>query len=243
FKAITEYAEVEKVKVYERLGHFGEKLIKRSGKPTKGYLTPYSKIPKHLCDGKEFRAKIAGCSGDTSIIEKNYKTYGIPQGAPISDLLANLYLLDFDSTVRAWVRELGGAYCRYSDDILLVVPGDQAIGSDLRARTCGLIRGYGRKLEIKKEKSSLFVFDRHGSEQTFQLLDGTRGRNGLEYLGFRYDGKQVYLRDATISNLRRKIARAARREANLCARRYPDKDLHKLKSLFNYERVVKRFGR
>ncbi|MFZ0636683.1 MAG: hypothetical protein WA755_07015 [Candidatus Acidiferrales bacterium] len=243
YKAITEYAEVEKVKVYERLGHFGEKQAGWDGKPTTGYLTPFRKIPKHLCGGKEFREKIAGRGCSTSIIETNYKPYGIPQGAPISDLLANLYLLDFDNTVGMWIREVGGAYYRYSDDILIAVPGDESVGRDLRQRTCGLVREFGPRLVIKPEKSSLFVFRRCGAEQTFQLLDGTRGKNGLEYLGFRYDGKRVYLRDATISNLRRKVAHAARREASSCARRYPDKDVLKLKSLFNYERLIKRFGR
>ena len=243
FKAITKYSVVDKVEVYERLGHFGEKMSAITGGRVKGYLTPYRKIPTHLCDGKEVREKIAGNGASESIIRKNPEPYGIPQGAPMSDLLANLYLIDFDKTVAEWLRSIGGAYYRYSDDILVLVPGSESVGKHFAQATRVLIREFGSQLQIKKEKSSLFVFKRDGSHQTYALIEGTQGKNGLEYLGFRYDGKRVYVRNATISNLRRKVAQAAFRAADSCARRYPDKDARALKSMFNYEEFIKRFGR
>jgi len=242
FEAITKYAVADKKSVYERLGHFGDKAA-MGGKSVKGYLTPFRGVPKHLCRGREFRRLISGSGGQKSIIEKNYKPYGIPQGAPISDLLANLYLLDFDSIIAGWVGEVGGSYFRYSDDILIVAPGTKALAEDLMTRTQGLIHQYGDKLRIKDEKSSLLIFQRRGADQEFQLLQGEKGKDGLEYLGFRYDGKRVFLRNATISNLLRKIAGAAYRDADSCARRYPDKDVPELKLLFNYERLIKQFGR
>ena len=243
FKAITQYSVVDKVEVYERLGHFGEKISARTGNRVKGYLTSHRKIPTHLCDGKEFRARIAGAGANGSIIRKNVEMYGIPQGAPMSDLLANLYLLDFDETIAGWVRNLGGAYFRYSDDILVLVPGEVLGGMQLAERLRELIRKFGSQLQIKKEKSSLFAYKRDGSHQTCNLIDGTKGKSGLEYLGFRYDGKRVYVRNATISNLRRKVAQAAFRAADSYARRYPDKDAGTLKLMFNYEEFIKRFGR
>jgi Reverse transcriptase (RNA-dependent DNA polymerase) len=242
FKAITQYCWVEKKELYERLGHFGEKTV-LNGEPIKGYLTPYKKVPRHLCDGRQFREQIAGSGARTSIIKKNYKPYGIPQGSPISDLLANLYLIDFDSAVAGWVGETGGTYFRYSDDILIIAPGGETVGRDLMSRTRDLICGFGAKLEIKESKSSLLVFERQSGDQKFQLLHGTQGRNGLEYLGFRYDGSRVYLRDATLSNLRRKVARAACRAAEACARRYPDKDAATLRKLLDYEALFKKFGK
>lgn len=242
FEAITHYAVVDKVSLYERLGHFGDKET-RGGNAIKGCLTPYRNMPRQLCRGKEFRELITGRGGKKSIVQKNYLDYGIPQGAPISDLLANFYLIDFDSTIAGWVREIGGAYYRYSDDILIVIPGGRAEGRGLMKRTRELIRQFGSRLEIKEKKSSLFVLRRLGGHQSVELELGTQGKNGVEYLGFRYDGKRVYLRDATISNLRRKVARAANRDATACASRYPDKDAATLRSYFNYERLIKRFGR
>ncbi|MGB2639813.1 MAG: reverse transcriptase domain-containing protein [Candidatus Acidiferrum sp.] len=243
YGAMTRYSLVDKLQVYERLGHFGIKDGVGNGESRKGFLTPYSKIPKCLCRGREFREKIAGSSSFPSLITTNPNDYGIPQGAPLSDLLANLYLVDFDERVAGWVQGVGGAYFRYSDDILIIAPGGEPLGRDLMSRTTGLIKEYGRKLEIKEQKTSLFVFERCAEAQSFRRVEGQRGRNGLEYLGFRYDGRKVYLRDATMANFCRKIVRRAYREADACARRYPDNGVAGLKSLFNYEKLIQSFGR
>ena len=79
FRAITKYSVVEKQAVYERLGYFGIKRKSKLGKVTRGYLVPYSKMPRQLCSGQEFRKKIAGGDGSKSLIEVNLRTYGIPQ--------------------------------------------------------------------------------------------------------------------------------------------------------------------
>ncbi len=242
FNAVTQYSWVEKQEVYERLGHFGDKTAK-NGKLTRGYITPYKKVPKCLCNGRQFRERIAGEGALKSIIKRNYNCFGIPQGAPISDLLANLYLIDFDQEVAGWVRSAGGAYFRYSDDILILAPGGEARAKELMARARELIGNFGAKLVIKDEKSSAFAYRQDGSDQEFEVIHGSKGKNGLEYLGFRFDGKKVFLRDSTISNLRRKMARAAHSEAEACARRYPDKSLAKLKQAFDYARLFKRFGK
>jgi hypothetical protein len=243
FQVITRYAVVNKRHVYERLGHFGIKRKSKSGQPIPGYLTPFAKMPTQLCTGKVFREKIAGGDGTKSLIELNYKPYGIPQGSPISDLLANLYLLDFDCTVAEWAHAAGGVYYRYSDDILIIVPGNASSGLGLMSKVQSLIKTYGTKLEIKDDKSSVFEFRKSGSRQTCKLVAGKQGQNGLEYLGFRFNGQHAYIRDSTLSNLYRKVSRSARREAHALARRYPDKDEAYLRSRFDYERLIKRFGR
>ncbi len=243
YEAITAHAVVDKERVYERLKHFGEKAHTKWGKPINGYLTPYKDMPKQLCTGAEFREKIAGGGTSPSIIEKNRKPYGIPQGAPISDLLANLYLLDFDSVIAGWAADLGGTYYRYSDDILIAVKGDEKVGRELLDRVQAEIGRHGKRLKIKAEKSSLFTFTVVDNRQECKLVVGEQGRNGLEYLGFRYNGDGVYIRDSTLSSLRRKVARVARREAISAARRYPTKDLPYLKANFDYERLIARFGR
>ncbi len=127
FRAITKYAVVDRDQVYERLGFVGLKI--ENGRTVRQYLKAYKEIPTQLCTPKEFREKIAG--GDAALptlIIRNDKDYGIPQGAPISDILANLYLIDFDKLMDDYVRPFGGHYFRYSDDILLIVPGNRIAG-------------------------------------------------------------------------------------------------------------------
>lgn len=243
FEAITRYSVVDKQAVYERLGHFGPKRKTKSGKPISGYLKPYKDIPKQLCTGKEFQEKIAGTPKNKSIIETNFKPYGVPQGAPISDLLANLYLLDFDIAVSKLVTELGGTYYRYSDDILLLIPGDAAAGINLEEKVRNLMPTFGAKLLIKEKKSSVVAYEKSGGKWTYKLVKGEQGKNGLEYLGFRFDGNNIYIRNSTIQNLYRKVTRTARREASAMARRYPNKTAPQLRSLFSYEAFMKQFGR
>jgi hypothetical protein len=243
FTAITRYAVVDKRQVYERLGHFGEKRQTKSGKLIPGFLTPFRRIPKQLCRGQEFRDKIAGGDGQKSLIKVNRKPYGIPQGAPISDLLANIYLFDFDQVVARLVADIGGAYYRYSDDILIVVPGGASEGRNWLTKIQELIHQHGEKLVIKAEKSFVCTFERDGDGQKFCRILGTQGANGMEYLGFRYDGRRVYLRDSTLSGLWRKVTFAARRDAKIIVEKYPHKGESELRDLFNFERLVKEFGK
>jgi hypothetical protein len=243
FRTITRYAVVEKQTVYERLGYYGAKLNPKSGAITNGYLVPYNKMPKQLCTGRDFREKIAGGDGSKSLISVHLKTHGIPQGSPISDLLANMYLFKFDCAVRKIIHGLGGSYFRYSDDILLVAPGGEKEGISLAAEIRGMIGKFGSKLVIKEKKSSVFAFMTKGNAQDFKVVQGTQGKNGIEYLGFRFDGKKIFIRDSTLSNLYRKVAGSSRYAAISLVKRYPGRDYAFLESRFDYEKLVQNFGR
>jgi hypothetical protein len=106
-----------------------------------------------------------------------------------------------------------------------------------------MIKKFGQKLVIKEKKSSVFVFTTDGKVQTCKLVRGIQGKNGLEYLGFRFDGRKIFIRDSTLSNLYRKVARSARYEAVSLVRRYPGKGYKFLLKQFDYERLIRRFGR
>ncbi|MBO0334411.1 hypothetical protein J0X12_12340 [Sneathiella sp. CAU 1612] len=244
FRNITSYSIVDLQDVYERLGYFGNKTKGKAGNDIKGYLVSKREMPTKLCDGKTFRQKIIGHGGKgKSLVRKNFKPYGIPQGAPISDLLANLYLLEFDKLVNSWMQAVGGKYLRYSDDILLILPGGKKEGIQYFRKVQESINKFGTKLKISDAKSSVFVFENNGEFQYFSVVFGEKGKNGLEYLGFRYNGRAVFIRDSTLSNLHRKITFEAKRQAYAHVLRYPGKNIEELKSLFNYEQAIKRFGR
>lgn len=239
FRNITRYAVVDRDEVYERLGYFGF-----TSDGSKGYLRPFNEMPMQLCTPKEFRDKVCGgLPTFPSLIEVNENSYGIPQGAPISDLLANAYLIDFDAKVAAFVCKRGGFYFRYSDDILMIVPGDEEEGQAAKNYAMELIEQFGDHLIIKSSKSSVVAFNQEAEGQSFRLVEGTQGKNGLEYLGFRFDGKNVYLRDSTLSAFYRKITYSARRSADAFVARYPGKDISFLVQNFDVEKFARKFGR
>jgi hypothetical protein len=247
FQTITKYAFVDKMKVYERLGFFGDKIDPKSGRKIRGFLRSFKDIPRpQICSPSEFRTKIAGKGSKKSIIQCHDKVFGIPQGSPISDLLANLYLLDFDLEMNAEASSLGGYYSRYSDDILIILPGAASDGEAAMRFAQQCIAKYGDEIKIKDEKSYIYeFFPASGCGLNFRRVLGNsgQGKNGLEYLGFRFDGKNVYIRDSTLSNLWRKVTRKAMKEAVVAARRYPDKSSDEIRKLINYEKLVKEFGR
>ena len=211
YKTITKYAFVDKLEVYERLGFFGDKIDPKSGRTIKGFLKSFKDIPRpQICSPAEFREKIAGGGAQKSIIQRHDKEFGIPQGSPISDLLANLYLLDFDKEMNAEALRLGGHYSRYSDDILIIVPGAALDGEAAMRFAQQCIVKYGDEIKIKDEKSYIYEFSPESNGGlNFRRVHGHegQGKNGLEYLGFRFDGKKVYIKDATLSNLWRSRSR------------------------------------
>ncbi len=47
---------------------------------------------------------------------------GIPQGSPISAILSNIYMIDFDVKMKEFISKVNGKYYRYCDDILCIAP-------------------------------------------------------------------------------------------------------------------------
>ncbi len=246
FKAITKYRVVDSRAANTALGYFGQK---ESGTP--GYLKPKREMPKQLCTPQDFRDKICGeADGFTDLVQKHEFDdgtpipYGIPQGAPLSDLLANLYLIDFDTEMNALMRSLGGWYMRYSDDILLIIPSSETNALNLKTYTQERISAYGDKLEIKERKCSIHQFRETPSGlQHVHVFPTERTSNGLSYLGLRFDGKHVYLKDGTLSNFWRKATSRINGEATNIVSRYRGKDLSFLQEKFDLDRILQSVGR
>lgn len=248
FKNITKYHVVDQKEVLRRLGFIQN--VNENGIIREKYTIPRKDMPSQICSPKVFREKI--CGGDPkypSLIrgncddQGNILNYGIPQGAPISDLIANFYLIDFDIALNRYAQERNGHYMRYSDDILLIVPGGVDEANNAEAFTIKEIKKYGDNLSIKKEKTCIVKFYRHGTELKFKHLRGPQGKNGFEYLGFRFDGKLVYVRDSTISRLYRKVSLSAKGVVQGFATPHPDKTAKEILSTFNYSNFSQRFSR
>ncbi|MBF0851451.1 hypothetical protein HKD27_11035 [Gluconobacter sp. R75690] len=243
FKNITKYRYVDQRAVYKRLGFFG---IVDSKKPSiEGHVKD---IPKQLCSPFDFRNKICGKdkSFGPSLIEKNEFHYGIPQGAPISDIIANFYLMKFDKTLNEYAQRKGGKYIRYSDDILLIIPGGTENLHEAVNLAIEDIKKYGDEIEIKKSKTCIVKFFQAEGRLLYTPIDFDGIKNtkqGIEYLGFRYDGNKVYIRESTVSRFFRKISSASKMQARKHVEKNLGKNQSQLINSFDYAYFYGKYGK
>jgi len=129
---------------------------------------------------------------------------GIPQGTPVSAVLANLYLYDFDLQMLRFAREAGAFYRRYSDDILFICPPELAKGAEEKIRAL-LDQD---KLTISELKTERTLFD--------PATEEGRAR-AAQYLGFAFSPAGAVLRASSVSRRWRKLRGAVKRTRKVAA--------------------------
>lgn len=144
---------------------------------------------------------------------------GIPQGSPISAVLANLYMLEVDRTLHSELTGLGASYRRYSDDILVICnPGQVHVVEAIIERSVRTVR-----LEIKHSKTLRIAFRRgpsgmraaelpqfecsHAASSKVDASHTWKPRS-LSYLGFEWDGVRMSIRSQTMARFLKKMTRA-----------------------------------
>lgn len=149
----------------------------------------------------------------SKMIKTNGSHKGIPQGSPISDVLANMYLMDFDTKINKIVNgyELG-LFRRYSDDILVICPQSKII--EIYHQVDQLLKEEG--LKINQNKTELFFLDRNNStltDKTSLLVKGySKNKSAIQYLGFEFDLEDIHIRSSTIANHYRKLKRSFKKQ-------------------------------
>lgn len=163
------------------------------------------------------------------------RDFGIPQGSPISSVLANIYLLHFDKIVNKFINVNGGIYRRYSDDIVVVCP--LKVKDTLKEIVYREILNF--HLEIQENKTQIFQFKRAQNELSCgQEFEGvTNWNKNFIYLGFEFDGKNVLLKSASLSGYYRKMKRSIRR-----AKHYSTRKFSTTKGLIFKKRIFKQFS-
>lgn len=143
---------------------------------------------------------------------------GIPQGLPISAVLANLYLLQFDLEVLdKVVREMGGFYRRYSDDILIICKADQVEAIKEFVETEIEVSS---EVSISKTKTETYEFARVKVSDKKTRIVSTQivGENRLvgkplSYLGFEFYGEKILIKSANLAKFYRRIIYTVKRRA------------------------------
>jgi hypothetical protein len=233
--AATRYSYIEEKGALGILGYFGERQLP-NGVKVRGHLMPRKSLPTRLCSGKEFHEKIAS--------NLTVNKIGIPQGLPISDVLANAVLLQFDLQVQKRCKMLGGRYYRYSDDLFFVLPGKsvdhhawiQEIEQVLSSSTQGLELGHNKTVAYVIERLSV-------GEQRIAPISCYKQLSTVDYLGLSYDGISVYLRQSTLSRLERRIVNRVRRHVRARLHEDPKATQQQILSRLHLEGIMREFGR
>jgi len=195
FDSITKYRYIFLYEVLIKLGF---------GKVVHGKFVYNKKVKRvgMIANPKIYNQQI----NNKNYIHKNRKLVGIPQGSPISDIIANVYLLEFDSTINNYLAQFKGAiYRRYSDDILVICPQAEAINTYHYISNLLSVEG----LSINGTKTELFFINRLKRE----FLDKTslivknynKNKQTAQYLGFEFDLTGIHIRSGTIANHYRKL--------------------------------------
>lgn len=145
-------------------------------------------------------------------VKKNSNDYGIPQGSPISALLANIYMLACDKSIHELVHAKNGLYMRYSDDFCIALPASNVSDAELFFDEVRNILGKVKNLTLQPEKTQYFYFDGSIVQNVGTQFDPSANctHRFINFLGFTFDGEHVHIRDKTISKYYYRMGKKAK---------------------------------
>ena len=227
FRSLTKYSYVnyssflkhfninlKKLEKEQRKKHKGEKRI------PKGYQSLFDLIPDDV-NGESFNDKMELLRKRKLISinrnrDRSLSKNGIPQGSAMSALLSNIYLADFDKEVFEKGQKEGFVYRRYCDDLLVICKPEKV--NDLKKYLMDLInRAYRLTIQDKKTDVIDFKPSINGQIRSYRreydvaseafnpLPNDDKYFKNLQYLGFEFNGKNIYIRPGSLSRYFRKL--------------------------------------
>lgn len=196
-------------------------------------ITAYSKMEltdllrlNGLEDTKSDRKKMNGMARvltpeqfkeNRSLIQKHVEPYGIPQGSPISGILANVYMLDVDKQINDAVNDLGGMYIRYSDDFMIILPDTPKINAAKELKRIADMVKQAPRLTLEPNKTQYFHFENGVLTNCGKFFheNADDGSRTINFLGFSFDGQKVRIRSQTVSKYYYRMYRKARNIAKM----------------------------
>jgi hypothetical protein len=213
FKSITNFSYINENQIFNA---FKDQIIVESNKGIRKLKSikkfHYLKNQRAIafCELADFK-KIK----DNKLIVGNHnpkypkRMKGIPQGTPISAVLANVYMIDFDLSIHEYIKGLKGLYRRYSDDMIVICTASHV--KDIINLFNRKISE--RKLEIQHDKTQVFSFSKvKGRFECAQCHKSKPNPNkNIEYLGFEFDGYHTLLKSSSLASYYRKMKRSIQR--------------------------------
>lgn len=204
FKAATKFSYIKLKDLKQVKGHFDEKQIHEN--KTVGKHSFFKNYTEFLNSGIQIYK-----NQQTSQFVKR-SIVGIPQGLPISAILANIYLMSFDEkVVNKLVKSKDVFYRRYSDDIIIICKDSQVefiknyISSEIKKL----------ELTISDQKTETFVFKSEKDiVSVFKSVNGVLRKNiPLTYLGFEFDGSKTRIKSKNLGSFYREMKQSVRRKS------------------------------
>ena len=142
------------------------------------------------------------------------KDCGIPQGSPMSGVLANLYMMEIDKSIHDFVTVYSGLYMRYSDDFIIVLPHIEAETAFTALTEISNLFNSPRYpgLELQPMKTQYYYFHGNRIENCGTAIheEADCSNRYLNFLGFTFDGEKVSLRAKTVSKYYQRMRRKAK---------------------------------
>jgi RNA-directed DNA polymerase len=221
YKALTEYSYVSKNSILRKYDIDLKKLPQQPSTlldliPGKKDYEKYQRLRDDRLIVTNDKYKVLD-KGSTNPIDTNPRKFGIPQGSGMSALLSNIYLIDFDKDLNERAKNEGFFYRRYCDDILIICDSDKA--QTLQKEIIKKIKDeYYLEIQDKKVELTEFRPNSKGIIRAFnkkkQSKEGLANTNAtneslyyksLQYLGFEYNGQNIYIRSVSLSRYFRKM--------------------------------------
>ncbi|MFB2579436.1 antiviral reverse transcriptase Drt2 [Acinetobacter sp. c2-A9] len=190
YKSLTKFAYVDKKDLYQKLG-----LSLRS-------RTLHKRMDR-LCSVNDFREIVR--KGNLIKVNQNQ---GIPQGSPMSGLLSNIYMMNFDKVIFDFCQKNNAHYFRYCDDMIVI--SCHKLADEVERLVINEIQKLS--LNINPAKTQKIIFNDLKIQITGKSTFNQPTR--LQYLGIEFDGENVFVRDKGLSRHRYKMRKAIRMRGN-----------------------------
>ena len=216
FRSLTKYSYISKNSI---LKHFQINLDKYD----KHWQSLLDLIPDSVA-GSTFKEKFNLLRKRKLIVTNKEKTNktdgtiehrGIPQGSAMSAVLSNIYLIDFDNWLKEQSIKLDFTYRRYCDDIIIICNTSDA--TDINKKLVAEIEKYKVTIQSKKTELIEFYANSKGVIRAFNKSKINKNNatinsqneqqyyKNLQYLGFEFNGQNIYIRPGSLSRYFRKM--------------------------------------
>lgn len=254
FKTLTRFGYVKEQAFLRYLGVDYNKLrVSSAGMLNKNApLGKAGHLPKTLLELSPYskHSRLFNKLRENGIFRVNGKL-GIPQGSPMSAVLSNIYMLEFDTKLNTLAKQLGCRYRRYCDDILLICPTESA--EKMKEEAYNQIEICELKIQKDKEEEIWFRKDSKGNLRAFngkEIRKNTKRfkpdkehlfYKTLQYLGFEFTGQDILIRSSSLCRYHRKRKRRINKSVKMAysPRAKGDKLLSKA-TLWRYSHVGSR---